>query len=431
VSRHGALATGGAAAVALCGAAFAAAVIGCVAPAVAPPAVVAPARGDHDIAGVVPRLAAVIRAWNTSRDVLRGRLVDDLAAAGVEVVEGGRGLRAGLPTARLALVVRLGKVESCADREAGVVGGEPLRVLGCGAQGLAGLALFLTAAAALPSAPVVVVAGEDDSDIDALLPPTVEHVWVAEGTFTAGDAGSVLDVVLVDPGWLDVALRVSPPDVDRLLAATGRVVTWAPPPRLPVVIADRLALLPAEGPLGLLRADARTLANDPDRRAFVVDRCGLVDFPAPRDMASSPARLRCRVLPGRALTSARDDIVRAVDDPSVVVDVERAGDASATIWDAPVARALRAHTTTTTTTTAMSTTARPTIVAPTMSTAPGPSACAPLRRRGLACVGAVPVLTHPAQRARRGARDDAVDVFALVAGARLVLAVVEDVLGGR
>jgi hypothetical protein len=123
------------------------------------------------------------------------------------------------------------------------------------------------------------------------------------------------------------------------------------------------------------------------------------------------------VLPGRDAAEVVHELVGVVADDRVTVDVEAVVASSATSLEAPVpaslARRLRA--------------ASPrAVVAPTVSVLGGPSACGALRRRGLACVGAVPVLAHPSRRARRGRPDDAVDVAALVRGAEVAAAVVHD-----
>jgi hypothetical protein len=394
-------------------------------PRVVEPPVLLPSAALVDVDGVVARLSTYVRAWNTARAGVRAVVVDDLGVAGIDVVEGGRGLRAGSSSATLALVVRLADIDACptVDRDAGVVAGEPPRVVGCGAQRLAGLALFATAVAALRDAPVALIVGEDDDDIDALVPETARAVWLVDGEFAAGVDVDVLDVVVVDPGWLHVSLRTAAADVDALLRAAARVTSWSPAPRLPAVVADRLAMLPPAGPLPLVRANAATLAADPKRRALVVDGCSLVEFPTPRDVVrdDAPARLRCRALPGRPLERVVDDVIAATDDPRVLVDVAVAAAATATAMTSPVASALARR---------VRAASPRTVVAPALSTSALPSACGPLRRRGQACVGALPVLTHPERIARRGARDEAVDTAALVRGARIVVEVVLDVVAG-
>ena len=368
---------------------------------------------------VVARLSAYVRAWTGGGAALRTAVLDELVAAGVDVVEGGRGLRAGAGAPALALVVRLDDVPTCRDAAAGVVAGDPPRVVGCGAQDLAGLAAFATALSSSPAGRVALIVGEDDDDIDALLPAAVQHVWVAEGSFASGVDADVLDIVAVDPAWLDLSLVDEADDVDRLLVGAAGVVAWSPAPRLPVVVAERIGRLPAAGPFGLFRPDARELAHDPVLRPQVVDSCRLVDFVG---MGGAPkAQVRCRALPGRPVETVLGDVVDAVGDPHVRLELDARVDASATSLEAPVARALVRR--------ARAESPR-VVVVPALSALPRPSACARLRARGGACIGAVPVLTHPQRRARRGSLDDSVDVAALERAATLTVHVVGDVVEG-
>jgi hypothetical protein len=370
----------------------------------------------RDGGAVVARLAAAVRVWNNAREGLRSWAVGEVTASGVSVVEGGRGLRLGPTDATHVLVVRASDLPACTDREAGVVVGEPVRVLGCGAHGLAGLAIGMGVVMALPTASVAVVLGEDDDDIDALLPSTTKDVWVVDGPFSAGADADVLDVVVVEPAWLDVGIRSVTADVDRLVIATGRVVAWKPLPRLPRVVVDRLAVLPSSGPLGFGRPDARALGAEPTTEALVVDRCNLVDFPGARDAATVPARVRCRVLPGRPLARVVDDLVRVIDDADVLVEVERGIEPSATAWDAPLARAIRE---------AVQAASPRAIMAPALASGPVPSPCAVVRWRGIPCIGALPLLAHPALLARRGMPDESVDAQALERALSTVVDVVD------
>jgi hypothetical protein len=386
--------------------------------------VVAAVDAVVDVDGAVPTLAALVRAYHADRRGFRAAVVEQLTAAGVPVVEGGRGLRAGHPRPGLVLVVRLQDVVDCAedDVDAGVVAGEPPRVLGCGAQDLAGLALFVTAVVALPAAPVALLVAEDDDDIEALLPATAKHAWVAEGGFASGVDVDVLDIVAAEPAWWSLALTGA--DVDRVFVAAGRVVAWSPPPRLPVVVAERLARLPPDGPLGLWRRDAVALAREPALRALVVDDCGLADFDAGRAVSdvAARARVRCRVLPGGDGGAFVDELHRVVADDAVAVAVEDSVAASSTTLSAPVPAALARR---------VASFSPRAVAAPALSVLPRPSACGLLRARGLSCVGAVPVLAHPLRRARRGRpaqpAGDAVDVAAVQRGAAIAVAVVADV----
>jgi hypothetical protein len=376
-------------------------------------------RGVDDglVAATVPRLAELVQVWNGARGALRQRLVESLSEAGADVVEGGRGLRADSGLApRMALVVRLGDVPACSDPEAGVVVGEAPRVLGCGAQDLAGLALFLTTMAALPATPVTLVVGEDDDDIAALLPASVVTVWVATGVFRAGLEADVLDVAVVDARWLDLSLRVTQPSLDHAVRAAARAAAWSPPPRLLGLVAQRLERAPPTGRWPLLPLDPRALARDPATRDLVVDRCSVVDVEPAR------ARLRCRSLPGRAIEDVVDDIVRAIDDSSIGVGVERAEQTVATSWTHPLVQALQAR--------VVADSPRA-VVVPALHDGDRASACAPLRRRGLACIGAAPVLAHPERIARRGRLDDSVEVAALERAAREVIDVVDAVARGQ
>jgi hypothetical protein len=239
---------------------------------------------------------------------------------------------------------------------------------------------------------------------------------VAEGVFSAGLDADILDVAVVDARWLELSLRVTQPSLDRAVRAAARAGAWSPPPRLLGLVAQRLERAPPAGRWPLLPIDPAALARDPATRDLVVDRCSVVDVEAAR------ARLRCRSLPGRAIEDVVDDIVRAIDDPSIGVGVERAEQAIATSWHHPLVQALQAR---------IVADSPRAVVVPALHAGERASACAPLRRRGLACIGAAPVLAHPERIARRGRVDDSVDVVALERAAREVIDVVTAVARGR
>jgi hypothetical protein len=64
-------------------------------------------------------------------------------------------------------------------------------------------------------------------------------------------------------------------------------------------------------------------------------------------------------------------------------------------------------------------------MAPALASGPVPSPCAVVRWRGIPCIGALPLLAHPALLARRGMPDESVDAQALERALSTVVDVVD------
>ncbi len=365
------------------------------------------AHRDADVSDALPLLAELVRAWSAggAADVRRV-VAERLRQGGVDVVEGEGSVVAG--RGPLLLLVRLADVPACRDPQGGVVVGDPPRLIGCGAQDLFGAAAF-TLALVPPAAPgrhpkVTLAVVDDDAALARVLQGrSWRDGWTPGGVLLTGADRDVFDVVAVDVGRLTLALTGADPD--RVLVAAARAVSLPVRPRLPVVVADRLRVLDA-GPFVERAAD---LARDPKRRALVVDRCSLASF------APDRALVRCSALPGRPLKDVVADIVGAIDDPGVRVQLVSEQEPSSTSLRAPLGRLLAQR--------ARSGSPR-VVVAPALDTALLPSACHQLRVAGVSCLGALPLRLHPALRERRGHDDEVIAADAVVAAAAFVVDVV-------
>ncbi|MDP2344416.1 MAG: hypothetical protein Q8O67_25885 [Deltaproteobacteria bacterium] len=365
---------------------------------------------DADVSDAVPLLGELVRGWSSGGAPEVRRVVGErLRQEGSDVVDGLGFLVAG--SGPLLLLVRLADVPACRDPEGGVVVGEPPRLIGCGTQELFGVAAFTLAARGhlgshVEKAGVTLAIVDDDAALLlALAGRAVTAAWTPGGVLLTGADRDVFDVVAVDVGRLSLALSVPAPDADRLVVAAGRAVSFVSAPRLPVVVADRLAVLDA----GLFRERAVDLARDPQRRALVVDGCSLESFSTER------ALLLCRALPGRALQDVVDDVVLAIDDPAVRVQVVSEQEPSSTSLLSPLGRGLAA---------AARRGSPRVVTAPALDTGLKASACHRLRGLGVPCLAALPLRLHPALRERRGQRDEIVPADAVVAAAAFVVDVV-------
>lgn len=292
------------------------------------------------------------------------------------------------PSPVLTLAVDLRALPPCRDRAAGVVVGEPPRVLGCGARGVAPLAAFVVAVERHPDVALLVLEAPPEA-----APPVA---WVAGGgdIVRVGD-DDIFELAIVDAGAVDLGLRLvgDGHDLDRLVVAVGRALAWRAPPREPRVLRERAAAWPR----GSWSVMPGVVPPSPVDRDLVEERCRLRQPPT-----SSAAGLRCHLLPGRAAADIVADLLRVIDDPAILIDVETSRPPSATSWEAPLVRALRA----TLAATGVS-------IVPTLQVAPAGSLCAAWRGAGGTCVQGTPLRLHPAARAAVGTPAESVDVAEL------------------
>jgi hypothetical protein len=391
------------------------------APAVGPVALV---HGEP----AIPLLGALVRAHNQAGQVpsaaaVRAVVVEFARDAGVVVVDEGGAAVVG--SGALWFVVRHSDLPDCVDADAGVVAGEPPRVVGCGALDLAGVAAFAVAAVHAPTRARFALVDDDDALARLLAGAPKKTVWTTGGLINSGVDADVLDVVAVDAGAVEVGLAAA--DVDALVAAAGRVVTWRPPPRLPAVAAERRALLAPAALASVTSSFASAWAAIAGEAAplddAMRDRCTVASLTprldATRDDPSSwsSAVVRCAAMPGRVVDDVVDDVVGAVADPRVRIGVRSTVAPSATTLRLPAIAALTA---------AVTSTSPRVLVAPQLDGAvrAAPSVCTRARQAGAPCFGALPLLLHPLDVGRRGKRDESVPVDALAAATAVVVATV-------
>ena len=354
---------------------------------------------DVDVSDVIPVLGELVRAWSLGAGPAVRRVVGERLRQGkVVVVEDEGSLVAG--SGPLLLVVRLSDLPPCRDPEGGVVVGEPPRMMGCGAQDLVGVAAFTLALGIAPTAVTLAIVQDARALTPVLQSRKVKAAWSPMGALLTGADRDVLDVVAADVGRLTLSLSAA--DADQLLLASGRAVAFSPAPRFPLIVTERLSLLGS----GLWGERPGDVARDPARRGLVVDRCSLLSF------SNVSALIRCAALPGRSLQEVVDDVVLAIDDPGVRVQVMNKQQPSSTSLSSPLPRLLTALV------------RRPSsrvVVAPMLDLAWSASTCQQVRENAVPCIAAFPLPLHPALRARRGQPDEAVPVDAVVVAAAVVI----------
>jgi hypothetical protein len=361
---------------------------GCAGPGAAGPVSWIPDTADAiDRDAVVGLAAGLLLHAQEGRDGLVRSLEERLGPRARRLPEG-LAVDPLAPSPVLTLAVDLRALPPCRGRSAGVVVGEPPRVLGCGARAVALLAAFVVVAERHPDVALLVVDAPP-----ATAPPVA---WVAGGDDVVrfGD-DEVFELAIVDAGTVDLGLRLvgDGDDLDRLVVAVGRALAWRAPPREPRVLRERAAAWP-RGPWSVLPG---VVPLPPVDRDLVEERCRLRQPPT-----SSAAALRCHLLPGRAAADIVADLLRVIDDPAILIDVQAIRPASATSWEAPLVRALRA----TLAATGVST-------VPTLQVVPAGSLCAAWRGAGGTCVQGTPLRLHPAARAAVGTPAESVDVAEL------------------
>lgn len=329
---------------------------------------------------------------------------------GAQAKEGPGFVRLGVDAPRLLLVLRLADVPACRSASAGVVVDEPARVVGCGVQELSALAAFVLAAESLPQ--VALVLADDDEAVQGagVVAPLS---WSAGGVMLQSIDADVFNLEVVDTGAVEVQLSRIDADTTALVAAAGRVASWRSPPMVPRVVRDRLALLPRPWWVPL-DADANALARDVETADLVVERCRVTD------VSSTAVTASCAVLPGRQPDDVVEAVVAAVNDPSTALRVVAQRAPTASGFEHPAALALRAR---------LAADAPRAVMVPSVRTRMPASACDGLRRRGMACVGGVPLLLHPVERGRVGTEDEAVAVDALTSMVVRVVDAVDTVVG--
>jgi hypothetical protein len=344
---------------------------------------------------VIPTLAELLRAWNGGAApdlvrVLQERLADRVVIGSSDVVGPGIAVR----PVPLMLTVSLADLPRCSDAQAGVVVGDPPRVLGCGAQGLSGLAAFVVAVERHPQA---ILAVTDDGARPAV---AASRVWSGTGGYLIrGTDGDVFELEAVDAGAVELTLGRADDDVDGLLVGLGRGLAWRSAPFVPRVLQDRDALL--SSPVLRLDAPIKAWLADPARRPLVEERCHVVSSSSSVPLLGQPAaRMWCQVLPGHTPESVRDGVLLAIDDPGTSVTVARRRPGTATGFGDPLAVALQDR---------LSRELPRAVVTPWLRVSRAGSACDAHRQAGVPCLGGVPLAVHPAERLLAGTTDDAVD----------------------
>jgi hypothetical protein len=340
--------------------------------------------GAIDVDGVVGLTTGLLLAAQTGPDDLL-RALEERLGPRARRVPGGLAVSSSSPPS-LTLAFDLRTLPTCRDPSGGVVVGEPPRVLGCGAHRLAMLAAFVVAVERHADVALLVVDGPVDG-----VPPVA---WVAgDSDIVRVDDQEVFEVAVVDAGAVDLRLRLAGDDdnLDRLVVAAGRTLAWRSAPREAQVLRDRAAGWP-RGMWWWIPGAGASPPTDPD---LVTERCRLREPPT-----SSSVRLRCHLLPGRAATDVVADVLRAIDDPAIVVTVEATHDVSATPWTSPLVDAIRG-----------SLAAAGVGTVPTLQVAPAPSLCAVWRAGHGACVQGTPLRLHPAARDAVGTPAESVDVI--------------------
>lgn len=355
---------------------------------------------------VIPTLAELLRAWNGGAGpdlvrVLQERLADRVVIGANDVVGPATAVR----PVPLMLTVSLADLPRCADSQAGVVVGDPPRVLGCGAQGLAGLAAFVVAVERHPEAVLAVT-------VDGARPAVAaSRVWSGTGGYLIrGTDGDVFELEAVDAGAVELTLARADDDLDGLLVGLGRGLAWRSAPFLPRVLQDRDALVSVP----MLRLDAPITAwlADSARRPLVEERCHTLSS----SLSGQPsAQVWCQVLPGHTPESVRDAVLLAIDDPGTRVTVARRRSGTATGFGDPLAVALQDR---------LSRELPRAVVTPWLRVSRAGSACDVHRQAGVPCLGGVPLALHPAERLLAGTTDDAVDTRELARMAARVTDVV-------
>jgi hypothetical protein len=341
-----------------------------------------------DVDAFVALTAGLLLAANTGRDELWRALEERL---GPRAVRTPQGLVVAPPSGRsiVTLAVDVRELPACRDPAAGVVVGEPPRVLGCGARGLAMLAAFVLAVERADDVALLIV---DDEDVVA----TPAQTWVAGGGgIVRHEDRDVFDLGVVDAGILDLRLRLAGDvaDLDTVVAAAGRAVAWRGPARLPQVLQDREAALPA-GPWPAPRSPVARLASSSTTADLVRERCRLQGPPTPL-----LARLRCHVLPGTPDDDVTTGLLRAIDDPTVLLERETEMPSTSTSWEAPLVRAIRQRLAD-----------DGVVVAPMLEVHAKSSLCGRWRQAGTVCVSGSPLALHPAARGTVGTAAESVDV---------------------
>ena len=358
----------------------------------------------------VSTLAELVRAHNAGgaaeiRRVLAERWRDRGAAdhQGAVVVGSVEG------DVPLALVVRLNDLPTCSNSGAGVVVEDPARLIGCGAQDLSALAAFVLAAEA--SRGVALVVADDDEALARAL-PRAGLAWTGGGLMLQGTDIDVFDVEAVDVGGFSIDMHRPDGDPSALVVAAGRAAAWTSTPMVPLVIADRWARLPR--PWWNIEDLLTTLLASPTTVAQVREGCRIVA------VSTASARLWCSVLPGHVVDDVRDAVVLAVDDDDTVVTETQRRTPTATNFSMAVVRVLE---------TRLQLETSRAVTVPALRTSMVAGTCDALRRRGTPCVGGVPLLVHPVERARAGADDEAVGVQALTLMTSRVVDAVDTLVG--
>jgi len=347
---------------------------------------------------VVPTLVELVIAWSRGEsEVLRvlgergGRRVNERAVVFGDLAS------------PVVLAVALAELPPCrADAAAGVVVGDPPRVVGCGAQALAGVAAFIVAAEGIPSVAVVVVA--DAADLPPLAPTA--QLWSAiGGGLSRGADVDIFDVEVVGAGSVDLTLSRADADVDAAAMSLGRALAWQGEARQVAVLVDREKARPRD----LLERLVEVVAPRA-QPAVRREHCTLVRPTLPEPLVS------CDVLPGRGADDVRDDVLRAVADTGTALTIVSRRAPTATSLSTPLATALRAR--------VHDELPRVAMLPALHGGAGKASLCDVARGRANACIAGVPLSLHPAERASGGG-EDAVDVAEL----RALSARVVDVVG--
>lgn len=339
-----------------------------------------------EVDDVVALTTGLLLAANTGEGELWRALEERLGGRAVRTPRGLVVTSAAAPA--LTLAVDLRELPACHDPTAGVVVGEPPRVLGCGARGIGMLATFIVVMERAPDVALLVV--------DGPVTPAPAVAWVAgAGGIVRSDDVDVFDLGVVDAGVLDVRLRLAgdATDLDAVVTAAGRGLAWRGRPRLPQVMQDRARALPRRSwlPGGDPLA---ALTSSPTQDGLMNERCRLLEAPT-----STAARLRCHVLPGAGDDDVIAGLLRAVDDEAIVVEVEASTPPTATPWSTPLVQAIRRRLDD-----------DGVVTVPMLEVAPAGSLCAGWRRAGGVCVSGTPLALHPAARTAVGTPAESIEV---------------------
>lgn len=337
-----------------------------------------------DVDAVVALTTGLLRARHGGTDDLWRALEERFGARATRLPEGlhvASSSSSSLTSPTLTLAVDLRALPRCRDPAAGVVVGEPPRVLGCGARNLAMLAAF-----------VVATERHDDVALLVLDAPTTQTpavVWVAgDGGIIRSDDQALFDLGVVDAGTVDVELRLAgdAADLDVMVVAAGRAVSFRGTPRLTAVLRERERARPrplwswAGDPLAAFTSSSSS--SHVSTADLVRERCRLRAAPT-----ATTAALRCHLLPDGRVDDVIAGLLRAIDNSAIVVDVEATTPPTATPWEAPLVQAM-----------ASGLADEGVVVTPMLEVAPDGALCADWRRRRSTCVRGSPLALHPAAR---------------------------------